>query len=191
MNGCNNVAFTEGNEMKQILMMIGVCVMLSGCIGAGDNSPLKAQSKGTFPQMTGIDLQGNEQSLPQAFRGKYNIVAIGFEREHQTPINTWMPAIDELTKDENITFYEVPVIYEMTAAGRFWVNNGMRSGIESEQARNHTITVYTDRDRFLSLMDMEMDANYTLLLDASGKILWRAKGRATDALIEELRAAVK
>lgn len=177
--------------MKHILM-IGICLMVTACIGAGENSRLTSNGSQHFPSLIGIDLQGNQRTLPDAFAGTYNIIAVGFEREHQTPINTWIPTIDALLeKDNRLRFYEVPVIYEMNALMRGWINNGMRSGIPDEIAREHTITVYTDRESFLSLMNMDAAHNYTLLVDQSGKILWSAKGAMTDKAIAELKTAIQ
>lgn len=170
------------------LSVIGLCLFLSACIGSGVNSTVEKQAAGTFPVMTGIDLHGNEKQLPESFEGKKNLVSIGFEREDQAEIDTWIEFAETLeTTNKDLRFYEVPLIYEINPAYRWWINNGMRSGVVGDEARTRTITVYTDREKFLEIMEMNTDRIYTLLLDENGKILWRGEG----ALTENHKAALK
>ena len=174
-------------------LMIGILTMtLFGCIGSGQNSPISAQNEKTFPGVTGIDLEGKDRQLPAAFSGRKNLVAVAFEREHQDAVNTWIPfAESQMASDPDVRFYEVPLIYEMMGITRMWVNNGMRSGIPDPAARERTITVYTDRDVFTKALNMSTDRIYMLLVDDTGKILWRAEGPRTDALEKSLKAALK
>ncbi len=174
---------------KHWLISMVAVMALSACIGPGDNSGVKGQGENILPEMTGIDLLGQERTIPSTFTGKWNIVAIAFEREQQEDVNTWIPVADEMMLEiDGLKFYEVPLIYEMNMAMRSWVNNGMRAGISDPVARERTITVYTDREKFLSLMDMDTDSIYVLLVDAQGKILWRHEGIATPEAIRALRA---
>ena len=165
---------------------------LTSCmIGSGENSSIEA-NKDKFPLLTGINLEGKKFELPQDFDGEFKLVAIGFEREHQEAINTWIKVADEITKNNlKIRFYEVPLIYELGGFSRAWVNNGMRLGIQDKIARERTITVYTNRDKFFEIMNMKGDKIYTLLLDKDGKILWRAEGLANQKNIESLQKILK
>lgn len=173
-------------------ILAGVCsMMLFGCIGAGENSAITPQEKGFFPHMTGIDLIGEDRAVPQSFAGDLNLVAIAFEREQQDLVNTWIGVADDLMKDNSqLRFYEVPLIYEMNGAYRTWVNNGMRSGIPDPVARERTITVYTDRPKFLETMSMQPDRIYVVLLNKSGKILWQTEGSSDPSKIDSLKKAI-
>ncbi len=165
--------------MKKICL-ITMTFLLSSClISASKNSTISANQPQHFPFIDGANLNGDNYHLPNDFKGKINLVAIGFEREHQSAIDTWIPALDEIIKNYEqleIKFYEIPLIYELNAFSRAWVNNGMRFGIRDENARNRTITVYTNRDQFFDLMKMQGDRNYLLLVGNDGKILWRTDG---------------
>lgn len=168
--------------------LIGTLVMLlTACIGTGDNSDIKPQGKNQFPLLTGIDLLGEERPIPASFAGHLNLVAVAFEREQQEDVNTWIPTAEQLMQQHaHLRFYEVPLIYEMNAAMRGWINNGMRAGIEEKAARERTITVYTDRDQFTSLMNMQTKSIYLLLLDKKGTILWRHEGVWTKTAYQSL-----
>lgn len=177
--------------MKQVLITTFTAFFLTACIGSGNISDVKSNGNGYFPSMVGIDLIGENRSIPESFEGKYNIVAVAFEREHQTDVNSWIDIADEIiAKNQNISFYEIPLIYEINTPYRFWINNGMRSGIPDLKARLRTITVYTDREKFLELMNMKSDRIYLLLIDNKGKIIWQAEGAATKDKIKELKEAL-
>jgi len=178
--------------MKKILITAITTIFLTGCMGAGDISDVTGNGKGYFPSMVGIDLTGEQRKIPESFENEYNIVAVAFEREHQTDVNSWIKIADEIIeKNENIGFYEIPLIYEVNAPYRFWINNGMRSAIPDLKARLRTITVYTDREEFLNMMDMNPNNIYLMVINKDGKILWQTSGAADSSKINELEGVVK
>jgi hypothetical protein len=178
--------------MKFFTLLAAAALTLTGCIGAGINSPITVEKENVFPSMIGIDLLGNQRPVPADFAGKLNIITIGFEQEHQIPINTWIAEAEKImAENKAVKFYEVPLIYEMNALTRTWVNNGMRSGVTAEAARERTITVYTDREAFLKSMNMKSDRIYALLLDDAGKIIWRAEGPVNGKSLTELNKIIK
>lgn len=161
-------------------------------IGPGRLSPLLDTEDNTFPSLVGIDLQGNEFTFPESLPKPLNLIIVAFEREQQKDVNTWIAIADDLmAQHKELSFYEVPLIYELNAPFRFWINNGMRSGIPDEKARKRTITVYTEREKFTSHMAMETTSIYGILLDQKGKVLWRTKGTATPDNIESLKQALQ
>jgi len=174
--------------MKKIIQFFLLLALQSCMIGAGENSKIEANKDNHFPKITGIDLDGKKQELPAAFKNKFNLVIVAFKREQQTEVDTWIKAIEPILKENsNLSFYEIPLIYEISTIGRMWVNNGMRFGIPDEVARKRTITVYTNREEFFRITDMKEDNIYALLIDANGKILWKSQGVANKTNI----AAVK
>ena len=176
--------------MKIFYYLFTLIILQSCLIGASKNSQIKANDKDHFPFLLGIDLNGKEYNLPNDFAGNLNIIALGFEREHQNQINTWIPSIEQLIKNSSpqigLKFYEVPLIYELGAFKRTWVNNGMRLGIRDEKSRQQTITVYTNRDKFFEIMKMSKDQIYILLIDKKGKIIAREEGEMTKQKIDTL-----
>ncbi len=174
-------------KLKIVSLMMGSLCVLSACIGAGQISAIKDFKDGYFPSLRGIDLHGQERVIPQDFTNDFNLIAVAFEREQQEDVNTWIEVADNIMQErDDVSFYEIPLIYEMGAFNRSIVNNGMRSGIEDEIARKRTVTVYTDRDQFLDLMDMQSDRIYVLLLDRDGKILWRESGVVNKQFVSDL-----
>lgn len=187
------------NRAKSLLtiMPVASCLLiaalgLSACIGAGSVSDITIDSEKdspmeSLPEITGIDLLGDERRIPQDLRGDYHLVTFAFEQEQQKQVDTWIGAFPNIAQGRSwLHYYEVPLIYRMNAVERFWVNNGMRSGIPGEEARERTITVFTDREKFLELMDMKTSSIYTLLIDRQGRILWRVDGPAAAEKLDAL-----
>lgn len=177
--------------MKKILSL-GFLILLQAClIGAGQNSEISSDKNNYFPQITGIDLNGNKQKLPDTFNNDLNLVIVAFKREQQSEVDTWIKSAKPLLeKNKNLSFFEIPLIYELSAFKRFWVNNGMRFGIKDEVARKQTITVYTNRKKFFNITKMEEEKIYALLIDKNGKILWQKDGASDAAKISSLKKAL-
>lgn len=177
--------------MKKILSILLIIFTSSCIIGSGENSNITANENGYFPFVNGINLNGKKYHLPQDFNNDLNIIAIGFEREHQQIIDTWIPEIDKIINSnqtkKNIKFYELPLIYELKPISRTWINNGMRFGIPNEIARARTITVYTNRNKFLEIMKMQSDKVYIIVLDKRGKIIWQDQDEMKKNKIENLK----
>ncbi len=161
-------------------------------IGAGENSKVEAGKDNYFPKITGIDLEGKKQELPAVFKNKLNLVIVAFKREQQSEVDTWIKAVEPILKENpHLSFYEIPLIYELSAFKRMWVNNGMRFGIPDQIARKRTITVYTNRQEFFEITQMKEEKIYALLVDSNGKILWRRQGVADDKKISDLKKIMR
>lgn len=175
-------------------IMFGLCValFLTACIGPGEIARFQKQSEGHFPSLVGINLHGETVQVPQSFEGKHNLVVVAFQRDQQEQVNEWIVLADKLIEEyESLSFYELPVIYELPAPMRSWINNGMRSGIPDPKARSRTITIYTDRETFLEEMSMSEDYIYPLMLDGQGKILWRGQGLPNESQRKDILSLLK
>ena len=178
-------------------VLVGVlgALTLTGCIPPGINSPV--QSSGAtgvaFPDVVGIDLEGEQVSLPGGFAGRRNLVAVAFERDQQAVVDTWITAVEPLlARDRDLRLYEVPTIYESSALFRLWINNGMRAGIPDPAARRRTVTVYLDRERFTTALAIPDTRDvHLLLLEADGRIVWRTTGPADDEKLAALADALE
>lgn len=175
--------------MKKIINILLVVFLTSCAIGAGENSQISEVKRGYFPQLIGIDLEGQKRQLPQSFNNKINIVVVAFKREQQKNVNGWIKVADEIILNRSdVNFYELPLIYELNPISRSFINNGMRRGVLGEKARKRTITVYTNRQKFFEMMNMKEENIYLLVLDKEGKILHRIEGDATNEAISQLKS---
>lgn len=171
--------------------LLFLSIILSGCMGSGEISTLVITDKHRFPEVKGIDLAGKSQWLPFAFEGDVNVVAIGFEREHQAVIDQYYEQLSGLiTEHKRLRFYEVPVIYEMGTMGRWWLNNAMRMGVTDHDARLRTITVYTNRGEFAGHFDMSLRSAYLLILNKKDQVIWKSEGALDGLQLMKMRGVI-
>jgi len=172
-----------------VVLAIGAW-FLSGCIGAGPLSNVVSRGNSKFPAVKGTNLQGTEIDVPAGLKGNRRLVAVAFLQKQQEDVNTWVAHLDELRiNNPELSFYEIPMIYKGNALFRFWLNNGMRSGIPNEQTRRTTITVYTDVESFLKEVGAPDNQQIQVfLLDEQGTILGRTAGAHSADKAKELFA---
>ncbi|MBP9837346.1 MAG: hypothetical protein KBC84_01400 [Proteobacteria bacterium] len=166
---------------KQILL--AAILTFTSCIGAGQNSTIKSQaSYNYFPELIGINLHGQEKKVPSELPGGKKLLIVAYQRAQQKDVDTWIDSIDKVqSKIKDLKFYEIPLIEKGSAFFRFYVNNGMRSGITDEIRRGEVITVYTEVDKFLPLVRQKnTDLIKTFLLNSEGKILSEVEGRFSE-----------
>jgi hypothetical protein len=179
---------------KNILLIAAMAFSLTvtGCIGAGPVSDITPPAgENMFPRLTGTNLNGNEIVAPHELSGDYKLLLIAFQREQQSEIDTWLSEVKDMeARYPAFRYYEIPLIYEAGMVTRLWANNGMRSGIQNETARQKTITVYTDRTQFFELMNMEKNSIYAVLVNNKNEIIWRAAGPATSEKLQDLKSRV-
>ncbi len=178
--------------MKKKITLLTLLLTLQSClIGSGENSKIEANKNNYFPKVNGIDLEGRKQELPQVFDNKLNLVIVAFKRQQQAEVDTWIKAAEPMLKENpNLSFYEIPLIYEISAFKRMFVNNGMRFGIPDKIARKRTITVYTNREEFFKITKMKEDKIYALLVNSDGKILWTKEGEVDDSKVKNLKQTI-
>jgi hypothetical protein len=171
-------------------MRIAAILSLLAVIATAFALPAVGQSA-TFPQITTSDLNGRKQSFPSNLPGERSYVLIAFKREQQSDLDVW---IDKLgLKDAKApAWIEMPVVQNYGSIWRSFLDNAMRSGIVTTEARSRVFTVYTDPAMFRATLKLPTEAQvYVLVVSRSGKILARADGRYADAKAVPLRNAIR
>ncbi|GAB4511306.1 MAG: hypothetical protein OHK0046_09220 [Anaerolineae bacterium] len=145
-----------------------------------------------FPTVRGSNLEGRSFTLPGDFEGEYNIVLLGYAIAHQRLIDMWIPALEQITQQNpQVRYYEVPVMYNLPPAQQNYINMGMYYGIPDKATREKTITLYLNIDAFNRMLGLpSMETIYALLVDREGYVHWRAAGRYTPALRQELEEVI-
>ena len=145
-----------------------------------------------FPEVEGKSLAGSHLQLPGDFDGDPTLALVAFQRHQQRDIDTWIPLSIALTEEfPDLRSYEVPVIPRGYRLVSWFIDGGMRAGIPDPAIRSTTITVYTDKSRFLAALDLGGDDVIQILLIATdGTIIWRADGPRSNEAETELRAAL-
>lgn len=146
----------------------------------------------TFPTVNTQNLLREKRRFPDELEGRFNLILIGYERHHQDAMNTWFPlgeALEEENKD--VRFYEMPVISDRNVFSRWFIDQGMRSGIPDEKTRARTYTLYLDKERFNRQLDIPNEREiHVLLVSQDGNVLWRTSGAYDESTGEEIRTIV-
>jgi hypothetical protein len=145
-----------------------------------------------FPPLEAKNLNGDLIKMPAGFAGDKNLLFIAFKREQQKDIDTWLAIMKPLADAHpNLHYYEIPTIQRMNGMVRFFIDNGMRGGIPDKQQRARTITLYIDKEPFKKSLGLPAeDRIYAVLIDKSGKVLWREEGVHTAQKGKSLQSAL-
>jgi len=183
-------------ETLRIILItgIGIAVFLLFRKIIPGKSRLSVRSEGNlFPVVSGYNLNRKEFEFPRDFEGDLNLVIIPFKRYQQTVVDTWIPALQEIEASfEGFIYYELPTLYEMPVLSRTFLNEGMRAGIPDETARQRTITLYLDKEKFKSALNIPTeDEVFLFLVDRNGRILWRTTGEYNSEKEQDLLKSLK
>ncbi|MFN8499697.1 MAG: hypothetical protein U0641_17730 [Anaerolineae bacterium] len=145
-----------------------------------------------FPQIEARNLEGREFHLPADFEGDLNIIILAFQRWQQDIIDVWVPHLDALTaRRPGVRIYELPTLANRYRMVQRFIDGGMAAGIASKDARERTLTIYTDKKRFLAPLAVTDESTITLLLvDRDGRVLWRGAGEYDAGTLAALEGAL-
>jgi hypothetical protein len=154
--------------------------------------PAEPPSQLIFPAVSAYALNKSRVSLPADFAGQTNLLLLSFEREQDKDVNTWLPPAKELQKtNPSLQIYLLPIFTRENLLYRWWENSSLRSSTSDPEWLDFTIPLYVDKPRFLH--DLKIPSDHTvvvLLVDKSGKVLWRSDGPITDEKKAALTAAL-
>jgi len=145
-----------------------------------------------FPTVEARALDGRKLILPDELDGGRNLLAVAFQRRHQTDVDTWLDDFESLEKDhEDLFTGEVPTLSRRWTPVRGFIDGGMAAAIPDPRTRASTMTVYGDVSRVsdsLGLPDREQIA--VVLCDREGRVFWLHRGPRSDESAAGLRAAL-
>ncbi len=135
-----------------------------------------------FPSISADALNKKHLNLPKDFGGHHNLLLLSFEREQEKEIDTWSQLSKDLQKaDASFRTYILPVFTRENVLYRWWENSSLRSDVNDPALLEVTIPLYVDKARFRK--DLQIASEHqivALLVDDTGKIVWRSEGPLTD-----------
>lgn len=131
--------------------------------------------------------------VPDDLPGNLRIIIVAFQRWQQLLVSGWTPLLTDLAqKTPGLTVWEVPALSRLYAAGRFYIDGGMRAGIRDAETRRHTLTAYTDLRAFCSALGIaRMDTIRIYVVDRDGEVVFEAEGEVDEEKALALVDAVK
>ena len=147
--------------------------------------------EGAFPKLTASTLAGTPLRLPQDFVGDRNLLFIAFQREQQQNVDTWLREMKRFAGFPGFKYYELPTIDRLNPLARWFIDRGMRRGIPDREARSRTVTLYLDKPSFRKALNLPDESRiYAVLIDRTGRVIWRAEGDFDEAKASSLQKAL-
>ena len=145
-----------------------------------------------FPTVEARALDGRKLMLPDELDGGRNLLAVAFQRRHQTDVDTWLDEFTSLGEEhEDLFTGEVPTLSRRWAPVRGFIDGGMAAAIPDPQTRASTMTVYGDVSRVSDSLGLPDRVRIAVVLcDREGRVFWLHRGPRTDEAAAGLRDAL-
>jgi hypothetical protein len=145
-----------------------------------------------LPRLEGTFLTGREAVLPEAAGGKLALLALGFSYDSRFTVEEWSRRFQkEFRSQENLTFFEIPMIGGLGRLARPFIDGGMRKGTPRELHEN-VITVYGGAGPWKKRTGYsEPDVAYLILIDEAGRVVWLHAGAFQEASFGELARVIR
>lgn len=146
---------------------------------------------GLLPPLEGEFLTGQTAVLPQAASGRAALLMLGFTYDSRFQVEAWAKRFrQDFATEPSVTFFEIPMIGGLARLGKWFIDSGMRRGTPKAD-HSHVITVYSNADAWKRRVGFDNPkAAYLILIDQSGKIVWRYTGSLEKKPYEALSSEV-
>ena len=174
-------------HLAAIALFLGGAPLLPAC---SSPVPNRVPVGETLPSVRGDSLDGQEVRLPEDLAGRPAVLIVGYVQDSQFDADRWLYGF--LQSQTPVQLYEVPTIKGFVPgliSGT--IDEGMRSGIPSEDWSSVATLYGDDARRIVALTGNEKPRNVrVLLLDAEGIIRWfHDRGFSAGKLLELDRLA--
>ncbi len=145
-----------------------------------------------FPKITARNLEGLPVEVPADLTGSANLVVLAFLREHQYPVETWLPHLAALEANfPKFVVWEIPALARRYRLWRGAIESAMRAGIADPLVRSHTLPSYLDLEALQSSLGLRsLDDIHLYLLDREGWVRWEGSGAYDAETLGSLDAAL-
>jgi hypothetical protein len=142
-----------------------------------------------FPDVSAKDLNKKPVSWPRDFNTDRTVLIFAYDRDQQDMVDSWVKGLGLKTPGA-AAWFEVPLINNPGKFVRSFIDNGMRRGIPTVEARAHVVTLYVKKKEFMKTMQLPDEDVHVLVLDRSGKVVSRAKGIYTATSAQSISSAL-
>ena len=143
-----------------------------------------------FPTLVGRNLNKHVKTIPGDFKEKNILLLVAFQQWHQPVVDDCLNRIEAHNLQENHHVLEIPVIQKSTVFRRMRLDALMRAAIREQAVRERTITVYLDKQTFMSEANIpnEDKIHWFLVSHRTGAILLRGVGSMNEDDIQRIKA---
>jgi len=150
----------------------GFCLLLFATLAAAQ----------TIPHAEAEALSGRKVVLPDDFSGHAAVLIVGFSRSGGDSARRWGKQLpQDLAGEKNLRIYSVAQLQDAPKMVRGMIKHGMRGGL-SKGEQDFFVVLDQDEDAWKKATDFgDTNDAYILLLDSTGKVLWKTHGKSPDA----------
>ena len=131
-----------------------------------------------LPPVTAYTLDRAKVTLPANFAAPLNLLILSFQRDQQSQVDGWLPAITAPT----VQTWWLFVSPRENGLYRWWLNASLRGSLVASQPRRYTVPLYVNKTQFLKSLQISSEQDVVLLLtDREGHVLWRASGAVDES----------
>jgi len=136
----------------------------------------------TIPHAQAEALSGRKVVLPEDFSGHRAVLIVGFSRSGGDSARRWGKQLpQDLAAEKNVRIYTVAELQDAPKMVRGMIKHGMRGGL-SKPEQDLFLVLEQDEDSWKKATDFgDTNDAYILLVDGTGKIVWRTHGKSPDA----------
>ena len=171
------------------LLLALPCGLRASGHGGGEDKP---QPPDSLPVIAAEALDKTPLSLPSGLEGRQNLLLLSWARDQASQVESWTAVAQALQHaDFDFRVYRMLVSAPENALFRWWDNASLRAGETDPELLHWDVPIYTDEAalrRSLGL-DAKEHSIAAILVDRSGKVLWKALGPSTAAARSSLLAA--
>jgi hypothetical protein len=131
-----------------------------------------------LPPVTAYTLDRAKVTLPANFATPLNLLILSFQRDQQSQVDGWLPAITAPT----VQTWWLFVSPRENGLYRWWLNASLRGSLLPSQPRRYTVPLYVNKTQFLQSLQISSEQDVVLLLtDKAGHVLWRTAGPVSES----------
>jgi hypothetical protein len=146
-----------------------------------------------LPTVTGTNLKNESLTFPAALAGDYTLVVMPFDREQQARAIEYVPLFQTLAQDnEGVAYASIAALPDLSAPIRLLVTGGMNAAVTDDAIRAVTVILYLENQLgFIEALGVpDTEQIQVFIFNQSGQVLWRGAGDYSDAMADDIRAAL-
>ena len=142
-----------------------------------------------LPDLRGEYLSGRKAVLPKDASGRVALLLFGFSYQSRFAVEAWTKRFrQDFEKNQQVTFFEIPMIGGMARLGKWFIDSGMRRGTAKVDHEN-VITVYGGTEPWKQRLGVKIeDSAYLVVLAQQGNVAWRHAGPFEETSYQALGA---
>jgi hypothetical protein len=145
-----------------------------------------------LPREELVSLNGASRlQLPDAFRGKRVLLAVGFHPRHQSTLEKGVLLFDGLrATGANVQVLEVAVLDTKYKSFKPSVEAFMRKAVNEKPLMGRIYPMYTNSQAFKKSLGLQQEEYAFILLGPEGQVLWKKSAAPTASMVDSVKRLI-